>query len=106
VADIFNLSIELSSIFIALHFLLLPLLVFIIVLINANWVRFFSDDNYWLELLVISTDLLILSAAFKRFYKQKWYWTIPKAIIYFAVFGRIILYLYQVLVLVVTLKLC
>jgi Protein of unknown function (DUF3667) len=104
--DHFILSIELSSIFIGLHFLFIPLLAFIAVLINKNWERFFWDDNYWLAFSIASIDLLIVYAAFKRFYTQKWYWIIPKAVLYFFLFGQGVLYLYQLLVLVVTLKLC
>jgi hypothetical protein len=104
--DHFILSIELSSIFIGLHFLLVPLLAFITILINKNWASFFWDGNGWLEYPLLLLDLLIISTAFKKFYGGKWYWIIPKAIVYFIVFGQGILYLYQVLVLVVTLKLC
>ncbi|MBX9784632.1 MAG: hypothetical protein K2X48_15185 [Chitinophagaceae bacterium] len=72
---------------------------------NKNRASFFRDDNYWLGYFITALDLLIVSVAFKRFYKQKWVWTVPKAIIYILVFGEVIIYLYRVLVLVVTLAL-
>jgi Protein of unknown function (DUF3667) len=103
--DHFILALELCSIFIALHFLIIPFLSFLAELINKSWASFFWDDNYWLGYSIMALDLLIVSVAFRRFYKQKWIWTIPKAIIYILVFGEVIIYLYRVLVLVVTLAL-
>lgn len=103
--DHFILSLELCSIFIALHFLIIPFISFLAELINKNWTSFFWDDNYWLGYFITTLDLFIVSVAFRRFYGQKWVWTIPKAIIYILVFGEVIIYLYRVLVLVVTLTL-
>ena len=104
--DHFILATELSSIFIGLHFLFIPLLALIALLINIRWESYFWDGNAWLELTMLAIDMLIISIAFKRVYGQKWYWVIPKAFVFFYVFGQGVLYLYQVLVLVVTLKLC
>lgn len=103
--DHFILSLELSSIFIGLHFLIIPFISFIAELINKNWMRFFLDDNYWLAYFLLAIDVLITVVAFKRFYSQKWIWTIPKALIYIFIFGQGIIYLYRLLVLVVTLML-
>lgn len=103
--DHFILSLELCSIFIALHFLIIPFLSFLVELMNKNWASFFWDDNYWLGYFIAALDLLIVSLAFKRFYNQKWIWTIPKSMIYILIFGEVIIYLYRILVLVVTLAL-
>ncbi len=44
--DHFIVSLELCSIFIALHFLIIPFISFLAELINKNWTSFFWDDNY------------------------------------------------------------
>ncbi len=103
--DHFILALELCSLFIALHFLLIPFISFLAELVNKNWASFFWDDNYWLSYFVTALDLLLISVAFRRFYHQKWIWTIPKALIYIVIFGGVIIYLYRVLVLIVTLTL-
>jgi hypothetical protein len=96
---------EISSIFIALHFLLIPFISFLAELINKNWVRFFWDDNFIFGYFILALDVLIVSLAFKRFYGQKWFWTIPKSAIYVFVFGEGVYYVYRLIVLVVTLML-
>jgi hypothetical protein len=103
--DHFILALELSSIYIGLHFLLVPFISFIAELINKDWMRFFWDSNYWLNYFMTAVDWIIVSAAFRRFYGQKWIWTIPKAAIYLTVFLFGVIYLYRLLVLVVTLAL-
>jgi hypothetical protein len=103
--DHFILALELSSIYIGLHFLLIPFISFIAELINKDWIRFFWDSNYWLYNFMFALDWIIVSVAFRRFYGQKWIWTIPKAAIYLIVFLFGVIYLYRLLVLVVTLAL-
>lgn len=100
------LSFELSAFYIALHFLLVPFLSFIAEWINKEWMRFFWDDNLWLTWFQVLVDLVFVSAAFKRFYGQKWIWIIPKAMVYTILFQELVIYLYRLLVLVVTLMLC
>jgi hypothetical protein len=84
--DHFILALELSALFIALHFLIIPLISVIAEGINKSWVSFFWDDNDLLGYITIALDLLIVSIAFKRFYNQKLVWTILKAAIYVVVF--------------------
>jgi hypothetical protein len=103
--DHFIISLEISGWFIALHFLIVPFISFLAELINKQWALFFYDDNYWLGYSQIFIDLIIVSIAFKRFYGQKWWWTIPKAMIYLFIFNMYILFAYRILVLVVTLTL-
>lgn len=103
--DHFILALELSSIYIGLHFLLIPFISFIAELINKDWMRFFWDSNHWLTYFMTAVDWIIVSVAFRRFYGQKWIWTIPKAAIYLTVFLLGVIYLYRLLVLVVTLAL-
>jgi Protein of unknown function (DUF3667) len=100
------LSLELSSFYIALHFLLIPFFSFIAERINKDWMQFFWDENLWLTWFQILIDVLFVSVAFKRFYGQKWVWIIPKALIYTFLFQVWVIYLYRLLVLVVTLMLC
>lgn len=101
--DHFIISLELSGFFIALHFLVIPFISFIAELIHKSWASFFADNNYWLTYLQLIIDLVFISFAFKRFYRQQWWWTIAKALIYLVIFNMIILYLYRLLVLVATL---
>lgn len=101
--DHFIISLELSSLFIAIHFLIIPFLSFITELTNKKWVRFFDDDSFWLGISAVLLNLIITSIAFKRFYGQKWGWIILKAIIYILIFNFFILYLYKALVLLFTL---
>lgn len=100
------LSLELSSLYVALHFLLIPFISFIAEWINKEWMRFFWDDNIWLTWFQVLVDLVFVSAAFKRFYGQKWIWVIPKAFLYVFLFQVVVIYFYRLLVLVVTLMLC
>ena len=103
--DHFIISLELSALFIALHFLVVPFISFISGLINKQWETFFWDDNYWLGYFQLLLDSIIVSIAFKRFYGQKWVWIIPKAIIFIFIFTEGILYVYRLMVLFVTLML-
>ncbi|MEO5946369.1 MAG: DUF3667 domain-containing protein [Chitinophagaceae bacterium] len=103
--DHFIISLELSSLFIAIHFIIIPFLSFITELINKKWVAFFNDDNYWLGIGTVLLNLVITSLAFKTFYRQKWGWIILKAIIYILIFNFFILYMYRLLVLLFTLML-
>lgn len=100
--DHFILSIELSSLYIALHFLVIPFISFIAELINKDWMEFFMDSNYWLNILLVCVDLLIVTVAFKRFYQQKWLWTILKSIVYLSIYNIFIFYLYRLIVLLIT----
>lgn len=103
--DHFIISLELSSLFIAIHFLIIPFLSFITELINKKWISFFDDDSFWLTIGTVLLNLIITSIAFKNFYGQKWGWIILKAIIYILIFNFIILYIYRLLVLLITLML-
>jgi Protein of unknown function (DUF3667) len=103
--DHFILSLELSGLFIALHFLIVPFISFVAELIYKPWASFFVDDNYWLTYLQLIIDLVFISFAFKRFYGQNWWWTIPKALIYLFIFNMFILYVYRLFVLAGTLLL-
>jgi hypothetical protein len=100
------LSLELSAFYIAAHFLIIPFLSFIAEKLHKGWEQFFEDDNLWLTWFQILIDILFVSVAFKRFYAQKWVWLIPKALIYVFLFQVVVIYLYRLLVLVVTLMLC
>ena len=103
--DHFIISLELSTLFIALHFLIIPFISYMAELINKQWASFFWDDNYWLGYFLVLVDIIIAGVAFKRFYGQKWIWIIPKAIIYIFIFSNYILYVYRLIVLFVTLML-
>jgi hypothetical protein len=103
--DHFILGIELSAMAIAIHFLILPFFSFLTGCINKSWLVFFADENEWLTIFLIFIDIVIASLAFKKFYQQKLIWVIPKALIYAYIFWRLIIYLYHLLVLVVTLLL-
>lgn len=100
------LSFEISAFYIAIHFLFIPFLSFVSEKINKSWEQFFWDDNIWLGWLQVLIDVIFVSTAFKRFYAQKWIWIIPKALIYVFLFQVVVIYLYRLLVLVVTLMLC
>lgn len=100
------MALELTSIYIGLHFLFIPFVSFIAEKINKSWSAFFYDDNYWLGYAIILIDLVIVTYAFKTFYQQKWIWSILKAAIYIVVFGEIIFYIYRLAVLFFTLLIC
>jgi hypothetical protein len=103
--DHFIVSLELSSFYIATHFLFIPFFSFVAEKINKNWQQFFEDDNLWLTFFQVLIDLFFVAFAFKRFYTQKWGWTIIKTCIYVLLFQVFIIYLYRLIVLVVTLVL-
>ncbi len=96
------ISLELSSIYIGVHYLIIPFISFVIVNINHEWARFFDDDNYWLSSFVTIIDLAIVIHAFKIFYQQNWFWTIIKAIVYIIAFAVVVIYIYRLAVLYFT----
>lgn len=101
--DHFIISLELTGLFIALHFLIVPFLSFLTELIHPAWLVFFEDGNAWLGYTQILVDIVFVSLALKRFYKESWWLTIPKAFLYIYIFGEYILYVYRLFVLIVTL---
>jgi len=103
--DHFILSVELNSFFIALHFLCIPFISFLVASINKSWEPFFWDDNKWLEIVIIIIDIIFFTLAFMKFYAQKWYVSLLLALLYGIIFVKAILYIYKLLVLVVTLLL-
>lgn len=104
--DHFIIAIELSAFFIALHFLIIPFIAFVVTAIHQPWERFFWDGNHWVDYPVLLMDALYISFAFRRFYGTKWLLTIPSAILFLYVFGEWIFYLYKIMVLYFTLQLC
>ena len=96
------ISLELSSIYIGLHFLIIPFISFVAESINLDWVKFFYDDNYWLAIFTLIIDLAIVVHAFKIFYQQNWFWTILKSIVYIIGFSQLVIYLYRLVVLYFT----
>jgi hypothetical protein len=103
--DHFILSVELNSFFIALHFLSIPFISFLVASINKSWESFFWDDSKWLEIITIIIDITFFTLAIIKFYAQKWYVSLLLALLYGIIFVKVILYIYKLLVLVVTLLL-
>jgi hypothetical protein len=95
--DHFILATEYGSVWIASKFILLPAIMLLITAFQPSAITFFHDDNLGLFIFIELSFIIFLSIAFKRFYQQKWVWTILKAILFLAIFELIIMYAYHVL---------
>jgi hypothetical protein len=100
--DHFILAIELVCFYIAYQFLLLPFLAVVSALLYRPSMNFFTDESHWFEALRILGDLSFVTFALSRFYAQKWWKTIPQALLYLIAFYWGIVYVYHLLVLIVT----
>ena len=85
---------EFSSLFIAVNFLLLPLLVSVLVWIIPGSTSLFNDDApTW-----IITNLLLavyVSIAFRRFYKLPWWACVLTALLFMAAYVHLLEYFYK-----------
>lgn len=93
---------EIISFYIALNFLLIPFIAWIAESINKEWISFFYDGNQFLMILVTGATLLFLTTSFRRFFQQQWLLVALKAIVFWYVFGEIILYVYRLIVFLLT----
>jgi hypothetical protein len=93
---------EIISFYIALNFLLIPFISWIAESINKEWINFFYDGNQFLMILVTGATLLFLTTSFRRFFQQQWLLVALKAIVFWYVFGEILLYVYRLIVFLLT----
>ena len=93
--DHFILATEYGSLWVSIKFILLPVIMLIGMAIDDRVELFFDDSNRILWLFINILFLFILVVALKQFYKQKWIWTILKAILFLAIFEIVIIQLYH-----------
>jgi hypothetical protein len=99
--DHFILATEFGSVWIAVKFIVLPVIMLIGVRFDRSFINFFDDSNWVLQFSISLILLLFLVIAFKRFYGQKWLWTILKAIVFLFIFETLIMYAYHALLFLV-----
>lgn len=92
------ISMEITSFYIALNFLMIPFISWIAESIHKDWIRFFHDGNMALSLSVTGISLIYLILAFRRFFQQDWILIALKAFIFWLLFGEVVLYIYRVIV--------
>jgi hypothetical protein len=93
--DHFILSTELNTFFVAAGFLILP---FILLLIT--WIAKMSNPDFEFTERMVGVLLLSLFSfcvinSIRRFYKQKWLWTISKSLVFLALYVLIIIPVYN-----------
>ncbi|RYY41568.1 MAG: DUF3667 domain-containing protein [Chitinophagaceae bacterium] len=96
------LGIELVSFYVAYQFLLLPLVAVVVTFLYRPALAFFSDDNQWFEAIRILGDVAFATAALARFYGQRWWATVPQAVVYLGLFYLGVMYVHHVLVFLIT----
>jgi Protein of unknown function (DUF3667) len=96
--DHFIFATEFGSVWIAIVFLIVPLIMVIATKIYPSITQYFVDSNMALWVAINLFPLTFLVIAFKRFYGQKrLLWTIVKAIVFLAIFETLIMYVYHAL---------
>lgn len=93
--DHFIYATEFASLWIIIQFLLMPLVVAGITYVFPGSNEFFRDDNPVLWGIISSLFLAFVIVAFRRFYGQKWSWTVVKAIVFLLCFQFVVLYIYH-----------
>jgi hypothetical protein len=93
--DHFIYATEFGSLWIIILFLLMPLLVGAITYALPRTELFFQDENQWLWTIMAMLFLSIVTVAFRRFYRQKWVWSLVKACIFIVAFQFFVLYIYH-----------
>lgn len=94
--DHFILATEILSFYILFEFLFLPLLYWLVEKTTPS-LRYLLDDGSWLRLTLESIILAFFGVAFRNFYRQKWWISMLKALVFFAVFVIIIRDIYNFL---------
>ena len=88
---------EINSFYIFSHFLFFPFIAFIVSKIAPAYNYIFADDSS-LWLVVIGIFALFILLALKNFYKEKWWLTIIKALLFLIIFSVGIKYVYGTLI--------
>jgi hypothetical protein len=95
--DHFIIATEWGSLWISIKFILLPAIMLLLLRIDRSLMRVFDDSN-WILWQSVSLLMIVFAAlAFKRFYGQKWSWTILKTILFFFIFSIFIMRIYHAL---------
>lgn len=96
--DHFIMATEYVSIMVIIVFLLLPLVVVVSSWIYPPSALYFTDENVVPVLVVHFLLLAFLATAFRRFYRQTWFQTILKSILFLVIFDFGIMYVYHCLI--------
>lgn len=99
--DHFILSVETSSFYVFLLYLFVPLIATLLIGVYPRIATVFSDDS-WLWIVFAVLILVFQVLAFRRFFKEKWPWTILKAVIYSTLFSVVVKYIYIMIVFYLT----
>jgi Protein of unknown function (DUF3667) len=99
--DHFILSAEINSFLVLFNYLFVPLIATIMVYFSPGLERLFFDDS-WLWIVLVSVFAVFIVIAFRRFYAQRWSWSILKGFIFLAVFAVGIRYVYAMIVFYLT----
>ncbi|MBV9960753.1 MAG: DUF3667 domain-containing protein [Parafilimonas sp.] len=94
---------ELNSFFVMFDFLITPLIIKFAVIVAPGIITHFSDEDVGILLYVIFA--VFSSIAFRLFYNEAWYLSIPKAIFIAYIHSQIIQVVYKFLLFTVTLYL-
>lgn len=95
--DHFILGCEICSFYILLIFLIVPLLKTIFQLISPELGSVFVDGS-WLSILFAILLALFILIAFRRFFGQKWSWSILKTVLFFFLFFEGADFVYKIIV--------
>lgn len=94
--DHFIIGTEINSFFTLVGYLLIPVFVYLIIWIWPISKPFFNDDSIFYY-MVTGFYFLVCAISLKRFYGEKWVWTIPKAFLFLFLFLFVIKFVYNLL---------
>lgn len=95
--DHFILSAELNTFFVAAGFIILPLIIFFITWIAQMIDPAFEFTERMVGVALISLFSYSVISSLRRFYKQKWVWTILKSLLFLALYILIFIPVYNYL---------
>lgn len=94
--DHFIIGTEINSFFILIGFLIVPIIVKLLTWIWPSSAYLFQDDSVF-YMGIVAGFWIVFSIALKRFYQEKWVYTIPKAFLFLLGFMFVIKFVYDLL---------
>jgi tryptophan-rich sensory protein len=95
--DHFILATELNSFYVFVGYIAIPALMYLLALIDRRVLSYFHDGGMLFKIVWL-LYLLVTISALRRFYNEKWGWTILKGILFFLAFSFVIKFIYNIII--------
>ena len=99
--DHFILSAEITSFYIFSQFLVLPFIAFVVEKISPEFLYVFDDES-WVWWIAYSILGIFTTICFRTFYKETYWISITKGVLFLAIFLLFIKYIYSIIVFLLT----